>query len=231
MAVSLPSRENLVAITRIGTRAEAFQHAVQEIKAIFKRAGVLEQFEDLLVKFDAQSEALSQSEIRAGEPIWTGGQPFMPDGLEEIQTPEVTSASGEPIHVNMSMAFGQDDKLVRGYGTDSGDPDEAMIKGLDALFHGWLKKEGLLCRDQLIYEATESGEIKTDDAGTPIQVDPDVLKTRLLDEASGLKAYINGESASVKFDTVRVKVAEKAEKKADVTQSKVDSDAEPAGPD
>ena len=129
-------------------------------------------------------------------------QTFM-DELIQPPQPEVLQS------VEMDITLNDENKLDRGYLVDNEHPvDDEQVAMLDSGFHGWWKQEGMLCRGQLIYEGdADKGEIKTDAKGEKVQVDPAVLKDKLLDPMRGLKQHFDAHLKGIELETLNVEVA------------------------
>lgn len=210
MAHELPSKDILVDCTEIATTADAARYLAVSIEAIFAKERVLEQFRGLVQKFHEHADEVEAGEMQQDQ-IWAGAAPptlYEADAEQRIEAEEqqVDPIPEVPEQVTMEIAFDDDNKLERGYIVNNEMPDEAMVRRLDSFFHGWLAKEKHLCRSQLILEATDTGEVKRDEQGEPVQADLDDFKERVLEKERGLQRYVQSHARGIELETLRVEV-------------------------
>jgi hypothetical protein len=142
-------------------------------------------------------KALQRNEDQADGRIWEGMQPPARGEAFFESAEKIKSISGEPVHVDLYIAFDAEGKITRGAAVNGVAPEDSIISALDNSLYGWLDQEGLLYEEQLIYKPTESGRI---------QIDSDQLQTRLLDKNKGLQAYVESHHTMIKLDKLDVKV-------------------------
>ncbi len=209
--MTLPPSDVLAECADIATTGEAARYLAVSVEAIFVKERVLDQFRGLVQKFHEHADAVEAGE-RLQENIWDGDAPateYVTDaerriGAEEGRVAPVSEAADKVV---MDIAFDEEGAIDRGYLVNNQAPDEATVKRMDAFLHGWFAKEGVLCRSQRIYEATDAGEIKMDTDGQPMQVDSFDLKDRLLDEQLGFKQYVKSHAKGFELEALQVKAA------------------------
>ena len=76
--------------------------------------------------------------------------------------------------------------------------DAPTETGMNQLLLAWLGKNQLINKDGIVYEATASGDIKQQD-GKQVMANPDVLRQQILDEKTGLAAYIQQNNKEIEL--------------------------------
>lgn len=198
----LPTKEVLLECTEFATTAEAAAYLAASVEAIFKKERVLDEFRSLSRMFYTHASALDDEENRQDQ-IWDGIPPVSAYQAQiEAEAPQVSNTVEEK-QVMMDIVVHEDQKLDRGYLVDSHEPDPAQTERLDHIFWGWLASQGWRAKDQLVYEATASGEFKLDAHGNMIQVDVETFKSRLLAVSPGLRQYAKSHFL-VNMESIRV---------------------------
>jgi len=210
MAGRLPSKETLIECMDLATTPEAAAYLSKRFEAVLEKQNMLEQFQALTDKFDAYAD-----EVRVGaEPAtdaWRGEMPLSAYANASEQRVRAVEEQGpessvEPVMLAIGIEFSEQGELNRGYMLDQEPADDEATQRLDVSFHAWLAGQGLLCRDQIIYQATEQGEIKTGADDQPLRVQLDELKRAVEAEGSGLKPYFEKHAQGTQVRLVQVKI-------------------------
>lgn len=123
------------------------------------------------------------------------------DELFGAPKPEVLQSA------EMDIVINDENKIDRGYLLDGEGPEDDRVDYLDSAFHGWLRQEGMLCRGQIIYEGdADTGEVKTNPEGEQVQIEPAVLKAKLLDPVRGLQQHYHAHLKGVELKTLNVDI-------------------------
>ncbi|MCH9717465.1 MAG: hypothetical protein K0U52_10330 [Gammaproteobacteria bacterium] len=218
---SLPSKDTLLACLKLASTAEAAEHLAESVRTIFAKARVLDEFQGLVDKFETHAK-----EKRAGEMMperhWFGATTvaatlYVTEAENRVAVVEGEYAeSDNPDQIQVAIAFDEAEQLNRGYAVNEEAADQTMLDRVDTSFAGWLASVGFLCRGQVIYKATDTGEMDVDAKGRPIQIEPQVFEEKFLSEETGFRQYANARVRGIEIQQPYVSIAEKVEVAEDV---------------
>lgn len=77
--------------------------------------------------------------------------------------------------------------------------DKETIEGLDNLFNAWLIENHMLSKGGVIYEGTAEGQIKEDNNGNPVRVNPETLRSKINNSVDGFAQYVQQQNPSIRI--------------------------------
>ncbi|WP_028389411.1 hypothetical protein [Legionella fairfieldensis] len=92
-------------------------------------------------------------------------------------------------NIKMDVAISDESQLVRGFSVDGTAVSKDRAVDMDKLFTAWLAKNNLLSQNGLIYEGTESGQIRHDEEGNPLKANPEEIKQLMDDKEKGFSRF------------------------------------------
>ena len=186
------SGENIVELMFFTeTSPEAANYAVRQVKANFKRNGLLEKNKDLLLEMERFCENVELHDTVTVD-VWAGES--VPDKKENIylqkakKLAESMSENADSISVAVEFVIGEDTSFNRNY-NQGGQPLEASVREeMDSFIHAWLLNNDLARSDGIIYalndDATEYNKI----------IGPRELEQMIKDPTSGYAKYVEDNS-------------------------------------
>jgi hypothetical protein len=211
MTALLPSKQVLVELMDLVSHSpESAEYLSRNFKAVLAKRNMVEQFNGLIVKFEAFKKEVEAGAVPVTD-VWGGKQPlsaYANASEQRVRTAEKSQPSTPIENVAIGIDFSAEGGLNRGYTVNNEPADEPETQRLDISFHAWLARQGLLFSAPFVYQATESGDIKTSDDGQKLRVNLDEFKQVVEAEDRGLKPYFNSHVHGVEVSYVKVKVPE-----------------------
>lgn len=208
MAALLPSKETLIECMDLASTPEAAAYLSQQFEALLIQRGLHKKFQSLIDKFQAYAKEVQATSESSTNP-WRGELP-LPDyanaSIQRAQTVEKDKPATPVDRIIIGIEFAEGGELNRGYMVNNEPADAEAITRLDVSFHAWFARNGLLFRAPYLYQASENGEIKTDENNQPIRVKLNDVKQAIEAEKGGLKSYFNHHVKGVSVDFVQVKL-------------------------
>lgn len=178
---------------------EVAQYMYDQTEAYLKRAGIFESepYQQILVCLrdlvEYQTLAEDSGKIWQGEPASTAFQNVQ--FQKAVAFLDKLDAS-KPIQFD--FAVGDQAELVGVFTVDGQPLNAATETGMTNLLLAWLSQNQLLNKDGVIYEATASGDIRQRD-GQEVIANPGALRQQILDEKTGLAAYVQQKNKEVQL--------------------------------
>ena len=133
----------------------------------------------------------------SGNDVWAGKQPSTlfqnyQQGLASRAAKMVADKT-----ITLDVAISDKSELLRGYSEGGLPLDEKSVLAMDKLFNSWLAENNMISKDGSIYQGTAEGQIKQDDRGNPVLVEPETLRDALGSQEDGFEQTVQKKNSSV----------------------------------
>ena len=183
--------------------AEALRYAIDMLEHVFKSLKVedeasTQKFKDVL---EAQAKQLELGDRRNADKIWSG---LSPD-TSIINIQESLAKEAEAIlrdsapDIRLDYAMDDESHILRGYSSGGKPLDKEKLDAMDKQFNLWLVQNGMMCKDGVIYECTDAGEMKKD-KNKPVVVAPESFAQKLKDPQKGYATFLNNRNVVSQLD-------------------------------
>ncbi len=198
---AMPSKESIYQAMETITTPDAAQYFLEGILKKLEQTKMLEQSMPLVEAIRKFVDSIKAQRSETSAAPWSGDtrksnmsfEAFSFQTLQENFAATAAVALGGKV-IDMDFAISDDGQYVRAYSNTAEGVDEETALAMDTIFNAWLAKDHMISKGGVIYEGTDSGEIKKNDQGGDVRVTGDKLEKLKENigssEEGGLKKFV-----------------------------------------
>ena len=77
--------------------------------------------------------------------------------------------------------------------------DDKAAAAMDKIFNAWLAQNNMISKGGIIYEAGNDGQIKKDAQGNLVNMDPEIIKKKIMSPENGFESFVRKYNKSLEI--------------------------------
>ena len=194
---NLPKSDSIYKCMEVATTAPAATYFYNQFEQKLSDSGLKESSSAILTEVEKFADLMSLSSA-SGDQAWSG-QIQVASRFQRYQEHLAKEAVRQvDVHeITFDYAISDESEFIRGYSSDDQPLDTNQLNAMDNIFNAWLVENNMLCKNGVVYEATEQGEIKHDDRNQPVKADSERLNNLIQDGSKGFGQYLQKKNDSI----------------------------------